>query len=807
MLAQARTPLAKLRMPSFKFSFGWEEGIFAFIVLAALGLRLWELGGRTMHYDESLHVHYAWRLAIGEGYSHSPWMHGPFQVDMTAIIFKLFSDTDFTARMGYAFFGAALVGLPYFFRSHIGRTGALTAALLLALSPSLLYFSRFGRNEILMAFWSVSLLILMWRYMSEGKNRYLYLSSAVLAFAFATKETAYFIVGIFGIALFFMSITELVPWLFGRIKLRDLTGPAVLLLLVITLSLPQWSAIITLLPGGAGIDLVQPPAVGEGGLPIWGAPFVIFPVIDLPQPVNWFLMALILIVPLGLIKFTYRGRRWWRLLIPVAVIAALAYGFFAFPSGLVARGYLISLGVLLATLLVSIGVGLFWRWKVWLLCAGIFYLIWSALYTSFFGLFVTSHGFCRPDQVGSIFGTICGKLGGLYTGSWQGLSYWLTQQEVARGGQPWYYHLMLGSVYEFIPLLFGIVAVIYYLRKGDLLGQMLAFWAVSTLFLYSYAGEKMPWLIVNVTVPFILLSAKFIGEMVDRVTWRQVLRSSPIALMLLAPLFLLGGVYLLHLFLKDGSTNSWPEQGTSAGIAVLALAGAFLLWRTRNTRVGLTMASLGVGILLLGFSTYVAFRASYQFDDSPVELLIYAQGSADLVRTVDGLGADLLTPEQDQRVVDIDYELWYPINWYVRTEQKDGTLGFKCYKDEDEDGYASYCNTIEEEPSTGAVLLNESHSRRDSDQLTGLNKQGPFFNLLWFPELYRRPGENRREEGMVEEFKSDVTFFKDTFTERESVQDMLDYFLFRRLGSDWWNSKYYSYTSTDVLSPPVEEPG
>ena len=116
-----------------------------------------------------------WRLAIGDGYAHSPWMHGPFQVELTSLVFKLFSDTDFTGRLAYAFFGSALVMLPYFLRTYLGRAGAVVTSILLALSPSLLYFSRFGRNDILMAVWAVALLILMWRYLNEGKNRYLYM--------------------------------------------------------------------------------------------------------------------------------------------------------------------------------------------------------------------------------------------------------------------------------------------------------------------------------------------------------------------------------------------------------------------------------------------------------------------------------------------------------------------------------------------------------------------------------------------------------------------------------------------------------
>ncbi len=151
------------------------------LALAALVLRLWELDGRAMHYDEAIYVHFAWKLAQGKEFIHSPWMHGPFQVELTALIFTILGDTEFTARIAYVLFGTALVGLPYFLRDHIGRPGALITAVMLTLSPTLLYFSRFGRNDILMAFFATSLLILMWRYIHDEKNRYLYLAAAVLA--------------------------------------------------------------------------------------------------------------------------------------------------------------------------------------------------------------------------------------------------------------------------------------------------------------------------------------------------------------------------------------------------------------------------------------------------------------------------------------------------------------------------------------------------------------------------------------------------------------------------------------------------
>ena len=810
MDAQARGSLIPRLSVPFRLRPSRDAALFALLTLVALGLRLWELDGRAMHYDESLHVHYSWRLATGEGYSHSPWMHGPFQVHLTAAIFKLFSDSDFTARLGYALFGSALVALPFFLRNYLGRTGAVVISVLLVLSPTMLYFSRFARNEIFMAFWAVALLVLMWRYLNEGKNRYLYMGSAVLALAFATKETAYILVGIFGLALFLMSLTDIVPWALGRLKLSQMSGAPAFLILIVTLTLPQWSALASIPMGVFGMELVSE-GVGEVGLPILGPPFVSFPIVSLHAALSSLIIAAIVAASLGAVVFTRAGRRKANWLLPVAVLAALAYATIAFPVGMVSRDYLVSFGVLLGSLLLSAVIGLMWRWRVWLVCAGIFYIIWITLHTSVFGLFVQSHGYC-PGEVGNFFGGICSKLGGVYTGSWQGLGYWLAQQDVARGGQPWYYHFLIGSVYEFLPLLLGVIGVVYYLRKGELLGLLLSFWAVLTLVAYTLAGEKMPWLLVNIALPFLLLAGKFLGDIMDGIRWRLVLRSSASALLVLPPLTLVAGMYLLQRYLDDGEMDSWQHWGIFGSIVVMAGASIFLVGRARP-RVGMTLVTLGVAAPLLGFSAFTSFRASYSYDDSPVEMLAYAQGSADVARIAERLGNAVIRSSDGEQSVDVDYELWYPLNWYVRREQKEGTLKFHCYKDEKEDGYVDWCKPLEEPPSTRALLLLRSHAERDSSHLVEYQKSGPFRNLLWFPETYRRPGENRRDEGLWWVFPSgkqlgkDLQFAKDSISSRGVWEGALDYFLYRRLRSQWWDSTFFSYISTEALSSRPEDGG
>ena len=803
-------PLARLpsafripRLPTVRS--GWEVWVFAGLALVALGLRLWELDGRTMHYDESLHVHYAWRLAVGEGYSHSPWMHGPFQVHMVAFIFKIFSDSDFTARLAYVFFGSALVAMPFFLRTYLGRTGAIVTAVLLVLSPSLLYFSRFGRNEIIMAFLAVALLALMWRYLNEGKNRYLYLSAAVLALIFATKETSYIITGIFGAALLLMSLPEIIALLFRKKKFSDLTGAPAFLLLLVTLTLPQWSALTSVFQGAMGLNLVnEDPGLGEVGMAVWGSPFVSFPVIDIPAALSYFIVAALVAVPVGTVLIWSRGRKAAKLVLPIAGVAALVFALVALPSGFVARDFLVSISILFGALFVSVMVGIMWRWRVWLTCAGIFYFIWIALQTSIFGAFVQNHGYC-PGTLGGAFDVVCSKLGGIYTGSWQGLGYWLAQQDVQRGEQPMYYHFTIGSAYEFLPLLFGGIATVYYLRKLDLFGIMLGFWAVLTVVAYTIAGEKMPWLLVNVALPFILLSGKFFGDLIDRVRWRRLMNSAPSVLLVLAPVTLAAGVFLLHKYLKEGSLDSSGAWGLLAYVVVAAVALGYFIYMARP-RMGFTLAGLGIGILLLGFSTFVAFRASYTYDDSTVEMLVFSQGSADVVKMTEILDEDVIGDSNGARPIHVDYDMWYPMNWYVRQEQKDGVLAFQRYKIDNACGSANCvpqhtCRPLQEEPSNSAFFIEGFCANQFNEELTDYKKSGPFRNLIWFPEHYKRPGANRTKESLGEELVEDFHYVKDIVTERRTWKAALDYFLFRDLSGDWWGEpSFFVYTAKDTSS-------
>ncbi len=485
-------------------TFCLDRELIPYLVLAAtaLGMRLWDLGSRAISHDESLHAFYSWGLSQGNGYAHDPLMHGPFQFFGDALSFIIFGDSDFTVRLLSALFGAALVLLPFFLRRQLGRWGGIAVATLLVFSPTLLYFSRYARNDIYIAFWTLLLVICLWRYIVERRARYLYLGAAALSLSFSTKETSYITVAIFASFLLIVAGRELAARLWRRLDLSGLTAPAEYLILIGTLVLPLFGAFIGLIPG-----------------------------VDLAPGVTW---------------------------------------------------HKVLTAVLL--LIVSAAIGLRWNVRRWLFSALIFYGIFALLYTTYF-----TH------------------IPGFGSGIWGSAQYWIEQQDVARGNQPWYYYLVLLSFYEFLPLALGAVCAIYFTIKRDLFSRFLIYWFALSLILYSLVGEKMPWLSVHITLPAILLGGKFIGRLFQEVDWRRM-RACAIR-----------------------------------AVTVLVL------------------------IALFSFTVYIALDASYKKGDESPQMLVYAGISSDVPQIMARIEAVAEETGEDKGLlVTVDDGLTWPWAWYLR---------------------------------------------------------------------------------------------------------------------------------------------
>lgn len=761
-------------------------------MILALLIRLWELEVRPFHYDESLHAYYSWKIFDGQGYHYEPWIHGPLQFFLNASVFGLLSDNDFTARLIYPLFGSLLVGLPYFLRHYFGRIATMTMSLMFMFSPSLLYFSRYARNDILMAVFSMAFFVLIWRYIAERRNIYLYLISVVLALAFATKETSYIMVIVLLIPLFFVSMTEIIPYVLGRIRVSEFTGPTILFVLVMSLTLPQWIASISLFQGLMPIELILAYEGGEVnspvGLPLWAEPIISIRSLTLPVLVH-IIMLFIIILPVGIWCFigSPKFARYRFIASLTSILLAFIYIVLLFGDIQIPANYLVVFTLLLISIGLSVRFGMSLGRKMWLICAGIFYTIWVMLYSGLFGIMARPYDSC-PDITNDVLDFACVKFGGLFTGFWQGLGYWIAQHEVVRGNQPWYYYFVLGSVYEFLPLLFGFAAMIYYARKFDSRGLFISIWALTTLIIYSIAGEKMPWLIVNVSVPFIVLTSTFLGDLVGSISWKRINIGVGLLIPILTGLVLISGFYVLQGLLIGGypsELRDWLFLGCLFGFSMLL---AFLLDHIRLFR-WIRLVSFGCFGVLFVFSVFTGLRATYSEPDGPVEMLVYAGASQDVRTVTEKLMMDTTLKKSQQRVK-VDYDLWYPFNWYIRDQE---FLEYHCFKEANEIGYLDWCSGLNEETETSGVVLSDQYTVRNSQYLLTHEKSGPYKNLLWFPESYRRPGEKRQVEHFGDEITRDFKYLFDIMTDRESWLASIDYIIYRKLDSDWWTSKFFLF--------------
>ncbi len=696
----------------------WEIGLYAILIALALSLRLWDLGARALHHDESLHAFYSWELYKGRGYEHVPFMHGPFQFFGTALTFVLFGASDYTSRVWPVLFGTALVGLPYFLRGYLGRSGALIAAALLAFSPTLMYFSRFARNDIYIAFFTLALIVCIWRYLAERRDLYLYLSAGLLALSFATKEVTFISVAIFLLYLDLLVTDDLVgqlrqsqkldalstalayvvvlplAWVFvalwpllgeprRRLSIRDeLPAAGALLLLIGTLSLPQFAAGVQKLP-----------FVEDKGL-------------DVPEEERL------------------------RNLSVVFCLVAAAY------------------------------VGLIWRARVWLVAAGIFYAIFVLLYTAFF------------TNLGGFWTGIWGSLDYWLSQQHERRGdqpdyYYFVLSPVyeflplifALAGALWYafrcslpYKAMAVAALALVLILtfvghdvryiasyhiqirFVIVIGAILLLPLERFTKFLLFWMLATLFALTVAGEKMPWLHVHLALPLAILAAKVLHDLLTKVDVKlERLELPPLDRWAPFGYAALAAALAVVVFIVAG-----PASGGSIGawlLAVVALGTVVWVARAQSAQAALQVGAVALVCALGVFTLRAAILASWghpnlpqlqaklgteDHGDTPVEMLVYTQSSPDIpvlrdeidrVAAASGLGHDL--------PIEVDSELSWPWVWYLR--------------DYNHVGYPSFSGDYQ--PPTGTVLLVWDENASGLSLSPDSFSEGvPFTLRWWFPE-------------------------------------------------------------------------
>ncbi len=170
--------------------------IFAAVVVLAAALRFPGLNLRPMHADEAVHAAKMGRLIEQGRYEYNPVeFHGPTLNYLTLVPAWLrgvarYQDLDeFTVRIVPAAIGVLLVAAHLLLVPVIGFRAAAAAALLTAVSPALVYYSRDYIQETLLVTFSFGALASICRYLQRPRTLWALGAGASVGLMFATKET------------------------------------------------------------------------------------------------------------------------------------------------------------------------------------------------------------------------------------------------------------------------------------------------------------------------------------------------------------------------------------------------------------------------------------------------------------------------------------------------------------------------------------------------------------------------------------------------------------------------------------------
>jgi uncharacterized protein (TIGR03663 family) len=194
--------------------------LYAFVALCicvcALLFRLPRLAERPMHGDEAVHADKFGDLLEKGDYKYDSYeYHGPTLNYFTLIPAYLLRQktlvqvNEITLRIVPVFFGALLVLAIFLICDGLGRGPAICSAMLTAISPAMVFFSRYYIQEILLVFFTFAVIAACYRYYHSGSVIWAVLAGVFAGLMHATKET-----GIIAVMSMLLSLSLL--WLWNR---------------------------------------------------------------------------------------------------------------------------------------------------------------------------------------------------------------------------------------------------------------------------------------------------------------------------------------------------------------------------------------------------------------------------------------------------------------------------------------------------------------------------------------------------------------------------------------------------------------
>lgn len=690
---------------SFLPKFSLENLIITIIILLAVVSRFYNVDLRVMSHDEVNHVVPSYDLYEGRGYRHDPVTHGPLQFHMIALSYFLLGDSDFSSRVPAVLFSIATVAVVMLaFRRYLGRAGGIIAGFLFLISPYLLFYGRYTRNEAFVALWGVLIIYAALRYLEKGDTFSLYLMTAVTVLNYCTKEVSFIYSAqllLFLAFVFILGISKL-SWESREARNRFiiLVGVAlafiILALGVSAFQAKEATSAAAIPPQAEGSAAVTTAPLESGIEKMWvflplaiGGLAGVFAAVYLIKSLGWKAIRSLRSFDLLILQGTLILPQLSAFLIKMVGWDPLDYS----DTGRIHTAIIIVL-----FFAISMVIGWWWNWRLWLGNAAVFYAIFTVFYTTFF---------TNGD--------------GFFTGLVGSLGYWLSQQGVQRGSQPLYFYALIQiPMYEYLPAIGTLLALFFGARynrwatipgispafqpEGDESGTdeasvpagkkaalvsvetetspkvptlaLLLFWSVTSLAAYSVAGEKMPWLTVHIVLPMLLAGGWGIGYLVDITPWKQVFNRRGVIALLLLPILLtsLAGFFGSLLGNQPPFQGKTLEQLSATNIFILsAIAAVFsgggFLWLLGGMEGKNILKFFGITIFafLAVLTARAAAMASYINYDTPLEYLVYAhaaRGPKDVLEQVEDISRR--TTGGKDIVVAYDNDALYPYWWYFR---------------------------------------------------------------------------------------------------------------------------------------------
>ncbi|MDC0358405.1 TIGR03663 family protein [Oligoflexia bacterium] len=120
--------------------------VYGLLIILGLFMRWYDLGSGPFHHDESMHAMFGLYYQDHPNtnyYKYNPMMHGPVLYHTVRFVYNVLGISAWSSRFPVALLGSLFLFLPFLFRRYFTRWGVLALSAAVALSPSLIYWSRF----------------------------------------------------------------------------------------------------------------------------------------------------------------------------------------------------------------------------------------------------------------------------------------------------------------------------------------------------------------------------------------------------------------------------------------------------------------------------------------------------------------------------------------------------------------------------------------------------------------------------------------------------------------------------------------